>query len=234
MPVRDTLEHGKDYELSYHNELKRRADDACSWVTANVAYSYWLINARDSNVLALFGDMGCGKTMTTAFVADSLLHNRRPLCAYYCKDEHESVKLENIYRSILLQFLKRKPELKPRFYSWYQETSKLVSGKPTQSEGEMRNFLYDVISSSREPVFLVLDALDECNHHSRRELFALFQDLFKNNARFKVFMSSRYDEVIEANLPPGVTRIELRSSQARDQLIAAYQPSRRVPPQSHR
>ncbi|GAB1313470.1 hypothetical protein MFIFM68171_03680 [Madurella fahalii] len=220
--IRDTLERDGKYEWSYHNELQRRTDDACSWVTSNDSFSYWLLNSRDSNLLALFGDMGSGKTMTTAFVADALAQRDRPLAAYYCKDEHESAKLGNIYRSILRQFIRRKPDLKLRFWDWYKKTSQLVTGNPTQSDDKLRELLYDIISSSKEPVFIVLDALDECKPHPRKQLFSLFQDLFNSNARLKVFISSRYDDDIEADLPSGVTRIELRSSKDRDHAIATY------------
>ena len=220
--VRDTLDRGKEHEWSYHNELKRRADAACSWITFSDSFSYWLLNAKESNLLALFGHMGCGKTMTTAFVADTLARNGRPLCAYYCKDEQESAKLGNIYRSILLQFLRRKPILKARFWTWYKETSPLVPGTPTQSDEKLRELLYDMISSSREPVFLVLDALDECKVYPRKQLFSLFRDLFENNAPLKIFMSSRYDSEIEASLPPGVIKMELRPSRRRDHAIAAF------------
>ena len=220
--VRDTLDRGREHEWSYHNEFKRRTDAACSWITCSDSFSYWLLNAKESNLLALFGEMGYGKTITTAFVADTLARNGRPLCAYYCKDDQESAKLGNIYRSILLQFLRRKPILKARFSTWYKETSPLVPCTPTQSDEKLRELLYDIISSSREPVFLVLDALDECKVYVRKQLFSLFRDLMKNNAPLKIFMSSRYDSEIEADLPPGFTKMELRPSRRRDRAIAAF------------
>jgi hypothetical protein len=221
LPVLDTLDNHWKYESDHDDELRKRADDACSWLTSDDAFSYWLLN-RDSNVLVLLGDMGSGKTMTTAFVADSLAHPGRPLCAYYCKDEHEPAKLRNIYRSILFQFLQQSSEIKLRFWKWYKETSPKVQVNPTQSDDKLRELLYDIVSSSRTPVFLVLDALDECKAQSRKELFSLFQQLFENKAPLKVFLSSRYDDNIEADLPSGATRIELRSSPIRDRAIASY------------
>ena len=220
MPVRDTLERNR--EDKFYNELRRRTDNACIWLTSSALFTYWVWNSG-ANLLALFGDMGCGKTMTTAHVADTLAKQGRALCAYYCKDEHESAKLGNIYRNILVQFLHQQPELKLYFWSWYQRTSPLVSGNPTRADDRLRELLYDIISSSKKPVFIVLDALDECKTHPRKELFSLFQDLFQSKtACLKVFISSRYNSDIEAGLPPGGTRIELRSSQERDRAIAAY------------
>ncbi|KAK0749612.1 hypothetical protein B0T18DRAFT_437097 [Schizothecium vesticola] len=55
-----------------------------------------------------------------------------------------------------------------------------------------------------------------------KQLFSLFRDLLKNNAPLKIFMSSRYDSEIEADLPPGVTKMELRPSRRRDHAIAAF------------
>jgi hypothetical protein len=222
LPVRDTLDGGREYEWSYHNDIQRRTDEACSWVTSNASFSYWMLNSRDSNLLALFGNMGCGKTMTTAFVADTLKDRGRPLCAYYCKDEHETTKLGNIYRSILLQFLRRDPRLKIRFWDWYKQASIQVSGNPTQSDIKLRELLFDIISSSKEPVVIVLDALDECKPYPQKQLFSLFQGLFERNAQLKVFISSRYDNDIEAELPSKVIKIDLLSSHVRDRAIAAY------------
>ena len=141
--VLQTLDSHWKYESADDNELRKRADDACGWLTSDEAFSYWLLN-RESNVLVLFGDMGCGKTMTTAFVADFLADTKRPLCAYYCKDEHELAKLGNIYRSILFQFLQQGYEIKLRFWDWYNKTSPGVRGNPTQSEDKLRELLYDI------------------------------------------------------------------------------------------
>ncbi|KAL2195638.1 hypothetical protein P885DRAFT_70258 [Corynascus similis CBS 632.67] len=220
--IRDVLERNPQYnESSYHNDLKKRTDDACNWLTSDDAYCCWLLS-RDLNVLALFGDMGSGKTMTTAFVADSLAKMDRPLCAYFCKDEHELTKLGNIYRSILFQFVKQSYEIKMRFAKWHKETARKMGGNPTEHDTELRELLYHIISSSKKPVFLVLDALDECEPETRKQLFSLFQELLKDEAPLKVFVSSRYSSVIEANLPSGFRPIELRPSRERDRAIATY------------
>ncbi|KAK4242021.1 hypothetical protein C8A03DRAFT_40590 [Achaetomium macrosporum] len=218
--IGETLERNAEYEWSYRNELRRRADDACSWIISNDSFSFW-VNSRESGLLALFGNMGFGKTMTTAFVADSLAQRGLPLCAYYCKDEHETTKLGNIYRSILAQILRQKPNLKRRFWNWYNEES-AGGSDPTHFDDKLRKLLYEFISSFTTPVFIVLDALDECEAGPRKELFSLFGDLFEGNARLKVFVSSRYNDAVEDDLPSGFARIELHTPQDRDRAIAAY------------
>ncbi|KAK1254756.1 hypothetical protein MKX08_008751 [Trichoderma sp. CBMAI-0020] len=219
--IRDTLDINRVNEIAYHNELKRRADEACSWITFHEHFSYWKLNSRDSNLLALFGDMGCGKTITTAYVVDNL-SQRHLVCAYYCKDDQETTKLGNIYRSLLWQLLKRKPNLKNRFLDWYRKTEQQSQVNPTQCDNKLRDFLYDALSSSKQWIFIALDGLDECDIYPQKQLLFLFHDLFKCNARLKVFISSRFDDDIESALPPGASRIEISLSKKRDRVIASY------------
>lgn len=166
--------------------------------------------------------MGAGKTMTTAFVFDSLAKTDRLVCAYYCKDESELAKLETIYRSILLQLTKQSYEIKIHFYKWYKRENQTTGRDPTKLATSLSKLLYDIISSSRQLVFLVLDALDECEPRPRKQLLSLFEQLLQSNAPLKVFVSSRYSQAIEADLPPGFTRIELRPSYERDRTIATH------------
>ncbi len=166
--------------------------------------------------------MGVGKTMTTAFVFDSLAKTDRLVCAYYCKDERELAKLETIYRSILLQLVNQSYEIKMRFYRWYKGESRTAGKDPTKLATSMSRLLYDIISSSQKLVFLVLDALDECEPRPRKKLLSLFQELLQSSAPLKVFVSSRYSQAIEADLPPGFARIEMRPSFGRDRTIATH------------
>ncbi|KAK4119528.1 hypothetical protein N657DRAFT_637190 [Parathielavia appendiculata] len=205
-----SIQENKDgqVETLNHNEIQNRADDACRWLTSDDAFTPWLLS-RDSNALALFGDMGSGKTMTTAFVADSLAKTERPLCAYYCKDEQKLSKLRNIYRSILFQFV-------------IQGNGPDNRGNPTESDTKLRNILFDIISSSYLPVFVVVDALDECGTRARKQFLSLFHELLQNKAPLKLLVSSRYSDAIEADFPSGFARAEPRLFPARDGAIATY------------
>ncbi len=175
--------------------------------------------------------MGTGKTMTTAFVTDALAQTQRQLCAYYCKDEHELAKLGTIYRSFVLQLVRQSYENKMRFSKWYKDTAPTVRGNPTDNDAKLRELLFDLISSSRQTVFIVLDALDECKTHPRQQIFSLVQDLLDIGAPLKVFFSSRYSDAISANLPAGFTSVAMRPSQSRDRSIAAHLVSQTELPQ---
>ncbi|KAH0489939.1 hypothetical protein TgHK011_001428 [Trichoderma gracile] len=233
--IRDTLDVQRENEIAYHNELKRRADEACSWIASNDQFSYWRLNSRDSNLLALLGDMGCGKTITTAYVVD-MLSQGQLVCSYYCKDDQQTTKLGNIYRSIIWQLLKRKPDLKARFSDWYKKAGLRSQVNPTQSDDDLREFLFDALLSSKQCIFIVVDGLDECEVYPQKQLLSLFRDLLEREARLKVFISSRYDDDVEKALPTGASRIELGTgfSQERDRIIASYLASQLTIPEQTR
>lgn len=96
-------------------------------------------------------------------------------CAYYCKDDQETTKLENIYSNLLWQLLKRKPDLKARFSDWYKKMESQSPVNPTQSDDKLRDFLYDAVSSSKQWIFVVLDGLDECDMYPQKQLLSLFE-----------------------------------------------------------
>ncbi|KAB5571775.1 hypothetical protein GE09DRAFT_992212 [Coniochaeta sp. 2T2.1] len=220
--IRDTLDVNRGNEIAYHNELKQRADEACQWITSVDAFRYWQLNLDNSNLLAMFGDMGCGKTMTTAYVTDYLSTRKRVVCGYYCKSDQQTTSLGNIYRSLVWQLLKRRSALKDAYQEWYKKTESLSQVNPAQSESHLQEFLFEVLSTSEEWTFLVLDGLDECETRAQKQLLSFLKRLIDSHAHLKVFVSSRYHEDIVSALPAGYTRIDVSSSQTRDRLIASF------------
>ncbi|KAJ4296939.1 hypothetical protein N0V88_003855 [Collariella sp. IMI 366227] len=133
------------------------------------------------------------------------------LSAYYCNNDDEAAKLGTIYRSVLLQLLRQRPNLKIRFWNWHKEMTAHISGEPTQSDEKLRGLLCELISSCKEWVFIVLDALDKCYPILARSFFSLFQNLFKAKSQLKIFVSSGYDDGYDALLSPVAIRMDLLS-----------------------
>jgi hypothetical protein len=220
--VRDTLDVNRGNEIAYHNELKQRADEACQWITSVDAFKYWQLSLDNTSVLAMFGDMGCGKTMTTAYVVDYLSVRKSTVCSYYCKSDQQTTSLGNIYRSLVWQLLKRRPGLRQKYWKWYRDTEPVSQVSPAQSESHLQEFLVQAISSSEEWTFVVLDGLDELETAAQKQLLGVLRRLVDGHGRLKVFVSSRYYDDIASALPTGYTRIDVPSSAERDQLIAGF------------
>ena len=240
--VRDSLASVKS---GLHNELRKRDDNACNWIVSEASFLEWKERSRVSTLsladlpdmhgdagasrfLALLGDMGSGKTVTTAYVVDHLSKDN-VVCKYYCADnrgcadDHDTIDLVNILQSLLYQLLQQKPGLKFRFWDWFKKTQETgIPVKPTDSEKELRDFVCDLVTTSQDRIFVVLDGLDECERVLQGELFSFLANSINPETCCSVLISSRYDERIEDALPPGALKVHLQHSLARARTIVSY------------
>ncbi|KAH6855513.1 hypothetical protein B0I37DRAFT_365063 [Chaetomium sp. MPI-CAGE-AT-0009] len=216
--VRATLD--ADREKAHHSEFEHYSDEACAWIKSEEGFSSWLADSTDSGVLLMLGDMGCGKTITAAYVVKLLSEMGRTVCRYFCRNDHSTADLGNIYRSLLWQLLRQKPALKLSFYHWKTSSNSYI--EPDRSPKQLGEFLSTVIISSSADVFIILDSLDECEVASRHSLLELFRELHRKGARIKVFLTSRYGYDPAFVLQCDITRIALRSSRFRDRAIAKF------------
>jgi hypothetical protein len=226
-------------QAEYYNSLKQRADEACAWIISTDGFRVWLDDSNhavpdpslsSSKFCILFGDMGSGKSATTSFVVDylrSYVVSSNPLnpfvCSYYCKNDNETNKTGNIYRSILWQLLTCMKQLRPMFMHWYDEKrSRNNSVDPTLDENALRDLLADVLQMFSQRIFLVLDGVDECDYKTSDHIFRLFKKLHEDGALVNVFLSCRNDEFLVKRLPPVGSILRMKASRDRDRIIATY------------
>jgi hypothetical protein len=122
--------------------------------------------------------MGSGKSATTSFVVDylrSCVVSSEPskpfVCSYYCKNDNETNRTGNIYRSILWQ-------LRPIFMHWYDEKrAKDSSIDPTLDENALRDLLAEVLQMFSLRIYLILDGVDECDYNTSDHIFRSFKKL---------------------------------------------------------
>jgi hypothetical protein len=186
------------------------------------AFVPWIEGTSKSKLLALVGDMGCGKTITSAYVMDKLALRGHLVCSYYYQDDCED-NIDKIYRSLLRQLSCKVEPLRHRFLELLQTMDCGAQDYATTTSDKLRNLLCDGISQLNKRIFVIIDGLDEYDAGLRTQLFKVFQELFEKNAPLQVFVSTRYRSDIEAELAQLKTiRIELRPSGNRDRIIATY------------
>ncbi|KAK1916238.1 hypothetical protein P3342_004055 [Pyrenophora teres f. teres] len=153
-------------EVDYYNSLQKRADKAFTWIVSTVDFREWLNESNSgrskssARFCILFGNMGSGKSVATSFVADFLVSHPalsgslKPfVCVYYCKNDSETNKARNIYRSILSQILTRVVQLKARFMEWYKEA---------QTKNSLDELAYLVTLRTEKDNVASLADLEEC------------------------------------------------------------------------
>lgn len=155
--------------------------------------------------MTLWGAVGCGKTATASYVAKRLREEetKPPVLAYYCmaNQQQQGDQLQLILCSMTYQLLQKKPALKQKFIDWFKERHATTEDKPSEIPDILWEFLSEALYDlKRQQVFIVLDGLDECEQVARRRLLVRLEDIMRNGAPIKLFISSRHtskDDMLE-------------------------------------
>lgn len=210
----------------YHTRLQElRADEACQSLLTHPNFLEWY-KAPGSQLLAIFGEMGCGKSVAMAFLVDEL--NRRSehqiprpkVCYYYCRND-ETGHAAQIFAGLLLALLEQLPGLKKTFFEWYKQRQEAGVLEPATSAKELENFLELIVPTLDRQLFIVVDALDECDRASRQALLGLLTSMSKKTPRLKVILSARPEEEIIADLEHA-SRINITADSYRDSVIVRH------------
>ena len=150
--------------------------------------------------------MRLGKTVAASCVAKDLVTKSQGLSSlsvayFYCKQGDASRDTcGGIFRAILAQLLEQNLDIVPYF-----NTHKLaLTHDPLKSSG-LRS-LVETVFKVLDLVYLVIDGLDEIDRRERAEFFGIILPLLKSQLnkdvgyRMKLFISSRREDDIEANL----------------------------------
>lgn len=208
-------------------ELKKREDDACDWIRGHPHFSAWADMASKESVLVLLGDMGCGKTMTTSFVADKSIPAAHVVCSFYITGGTQTAELPIILRSLMWQLLQAKPKMKRDFMQWFRERVDASNNfRPVPYDEKIREFLKRALLASEDHVYIVLDAVDECEIGTLNDLARLFEELLDHGALLKVFFSMRHNDEAESLLPLGTVKIECQTSPKQSHALATFQAKR--------
>ncbi|KAK7555229.1 hypothetical protein IWX49DRAFT_590084 [Phyllosticta citricarpa] len=233
--VHQLLDGNRNKETSI--SLEPRARGTCEWITKHDSFRSWhecySIPPPDmprTNFLALIGDIGSGKSMTTAYIVDYLKEDaentypRPSILAYFCKDDGERNQAENIYCSLISQLLTHRPQLRQSFLAWVEETrTKIPSNAPTRSRDELLKFILATFKEEENKAwtYVVLDAFDECNDSTQEHLQGLIDGIAAGQCRVKIFVSSRPDGDLKNKLPKGTLFLPARPKEE-DRLIAQH------------
>ena len=178
------------------NSQQKRYQDSGSWLIENIAYKRWKANSRFS-CLWLHGIPGCGKTVLTSKVIDTLsdrLEKTEALAYCYC-DYAEAISLETqtVVKTILHQVLKHLaiPE------EVEQKVTKLfIQANRTPNLEDLLSVIRLAVSGFSQ-VFIILDGIDECQKQDQQDILYLVNQLkIVESPVFKIFISSREESKI--------------------------------------
>jgi ankyrin repeat protein len=206
-----------------------RVDEACKWVEADPNFKQWLVPDSAVKWASLVGDMGSGKSVTFAYVADLLTAGsstpgqvRSMACLHFCRDDAHSNQLRNIYRSLIRQMLRKAQGLIPEYKTWYDSARQESFDDPTVNPTFLQKFIGQGLAVLRRNVYLVIDGLDECDSSTRRRLVTFLDGLQQMHEHLKVFVAFRTDVDMQQEMPSGAVTVTLTRSALRDGQIVEF------------
>ncbi|KAI0114541.1 hypothetical protein GGR51DRAFT_504813 [Nemania sp. FL0031] len=185
-----------EYNLAWRRQRKKGTP---RWIFANDTYQQWKASST-STTLWISGKLGSGKTVILAsIIGDSYgtpgtrpaltATNSEPFIAFFfCSSEdHGSLKPRNIFGSIVRQILSTSdPDSEP-----LKTAEKFLQSYQSLSTEDILELLLTVLPES-QPIFLIIDALDELSGHDLGEAVQSLKQLLTKRM-VRLCCSSRTD-----------------------------------------
>ena len=202
-----------------------RLSGSGKWLIDHTIYRSWL-ESSSSSMLLLQGIRGCGKTVLTSIVIESLQQPNGlpssvqgvPCLFFYCAGlagEPDRAAPDSILRAIIRQLAVRPGhpttvnELVTMVYD-----NKVACAQPDRIDlvplttEECISLLLSLTAAN--PAYIVIDAVDELPEESRATLLRALQRIMDESPNLvKVFISSRYCSHVDALLTDNVVKIQV-------------------------
>lgn len=218
-PVADILERECGHELAYRPPAP--AACTCQWLfSTNGPFKFWNQPPMpNTHFLTMFGAMGSGKTVATAYLADHLASESkdRTVLRYYIHNDSERSKPTNIYCSLIRQFISWHPGFEVRLWHLLKECSATDSQRQARRPEVLRQCFIGLLKAGSKQVCIFLDALDALDVEARDELGHFFQDLRKLMCQCKVFLTSQPNSCVKKLVPGETVDIDRLRKDTRDE-----------------
>lgn len=193
---------GTDFEKNHQSISNNRLKDSGQWLIDTQKYKRW-INCSSCSVLWLYGGAGYGKSFLVSLVIDRMLKERienpetAHLAYFYCTRDTADPKraqpveiLQSIVRQLSCQN-SRLPIRKPVLDKW--ENRNDADSEAQLDINECEAVLLELTRNN--PAVICIDALDECDVSTRRQLLEVIGKLVECSQQIvKIFVSSRRED----------------------------------------
>ncbi|KAH8647303.1 hypothetical protein BX600DRAFT_420393 [Xylariales sp. PMI_506] len=179
---------------NFQTALRQRNEGSGRWLLQHPAYLAW--KAAGANSIWLNGIPGCGKTILSATVIEDLLESQglESSVLYFYFDFSDTRKqfLEDAVRTLTFQLYSQHSEVRKHLEMLFSSCSD-GSYQPTT---ESLCHTFECMLQQQTEVWIVLDALDECNNRTR-DLFPWIKSLHDQQST-RLLLTSRPEQDIES------------------------------------
>ncbi|KAF9065998.1 ankyrin repeat-containing domain protein [Rhodocollybia butyracea] len=150
-----------DPSTNFVASCDKRTPGTGQWIFSDPQFVEW--REATSGMLWIQGKVGSGKTFLSAAIIENLQANQAFLCCYYYFDNrdnsHTKTNARGLLQSLLLQMATRDETVHPALHELYRKSNHGLM-EPTIAG---LSATLEVVSKDLSPVYLVLDAMDECS-----------------------------------------------------------------------
>ncbi|KAF7328224.1 Pfs, NACHT and ankyrin domain protein [Mycena venus] len=150
--------------ISQHDAAQKRHPNTGLWLFKRMEFMGWIY--AQNSLLWLQGISGSGKTVLSSSIIDTLRVRAEPLAFFYFDTNNsEQREVTQLLRSLVWQLSARGPSpdtILDTLWSSYSDGQLLPTNTVLISDA-----LILILKKFTEPVYIVLDALDECSERDR-------------------------------------------------------------------
>ncbi len=215
--------NSEDDKASIENKTYRLLEESCAWIFEEHAFLTWL-KEDQSPMLWIHGDPGKGKSMLMIAIIAKLSVRREPrhngFVFFFCDaaDERRRTAISAL-RGIIYQLICQHPLLLQYLQREYDRERNQLFSSPNALQALWRilqNMLADAVLTD---VYIMIDALDECDLESLDEFLVLIKRAVQStqtswtskSCRVKWLCTSRNVFVIQQRIGGGCQDIGLES-----------------------
>lgn len=204
----------------------QRVENTCEWILKREEFSAWAVGTN-SHLLRLIGSPGIGKTIMATFLVRFLKckiekNPSETFIHFFCDDKDQERKTPTaILRSLVWQLLLQRNELfehvQPDFEK-YEESRTFES--LFNDVYALRRILKNMLLDERsDKVFVLIDALDECEASTRKDLLSWIQIISQlspagDSGKIKILLTCRpHINDIEDELQDVGTQLQMGSAE---------------------
>ncbi|KAF8533476.1 hypothetical protein BDD12DRAFT_760778, partial [Trichophaea hybrida] len=172
-----------------------RHENTCTWILDDQRYKSW-IEKDGQTILWISGDPGCGKSVLSSFLTKEITRGKTTqlyIAYFFCDDKNEQLRTaQAILVNLLTQMLDQIPDIIMHFLA--EPEYKTNKEKTSWSFGMLWRVFERIINDAhRGQVYILIDALDECEEGSRSKFLNQLQHLLCCNTTqlMKIIITSR-------------------------------------------
>lgn len=175
----------------------KRIPGSCEWLLKRDEFQSWIVDDDKLHVLWLLGAPGIGKTMISSYIAEVLQKNEESpsgiFVFYFCNDRNDDRRTTPaIVRGLVVQLLRQQPGLFQAISEDYRRHGKSIAENLSALFVALRRLL----RRTEARVYILIDALDECEGSSRHDFFTFIEDL-DPDMKVSIIITSRPEVDVE-------------------------------------